>query len=184
MRCAKTARVWSTASRFPATASPKRHSSLAVRTFNFIRWSRCQLFWPRRGKRAASATTNSRYYRIGSATRMGGQSDRGCEMNVIDKYNARIDAANSMVCVGLDSDHRRLPERFAGSATPQFDFNRWVIDQTHEFASAYKPNMAFYEARGDAGLRDLKATIDYLHANHPDILTICDAKRADIGTTQ
>ena len=104
-------------------------------------------------------------------------------MNVIDKYNARVDAANSLVCVGLDSDHRRLPERFAGSATPQFDFNRWVIDQTHEFASAYKPNIAFYEARGDTGLRDLKATIDYLHANHPDILTICDAKRADIGST-
>src|SRR5262249_29402118 len=53
-----------------------------------------------------------------------------------------------------------LPGRFAGSATPQFDFNRWVIDQTHEFASAYKPNIAFYEARGDAGLRDLQATID------------------------
>jgi orotidine-5'-phosphate decarboxylase len=104
-------------------------------------------------------------------------------MNVIDKYNARVDAANSLVCVGLDSDHRRLPERFAGSATPQFDFNRWVIDQTHEFASAYKPNIAFYEARGDAGLRDLKATIDYLRANHSDILTICDAKRADIGST-
>jgi len=76
-----------------------------------------------------------------------GSATGGCEMTVIDKYNVRVDAANSLVCVGLDSDHRRLPERFAGSATPQFDFNRWVIDQTHEFASAYKPNIAFYEAR-------------------------------------
>ena len=104
-------------------------------------------------------------------------------MNVVDKYNARVDAVESLVCVGLDSVISRLPECFQESDTPQFDFNRWVIEQTHPFASAYKPNMAFYEARGDAGLRELKLTIDYLHETHPDILTICDAKRADIGST-
>lgn len=104
-------------------------------------------------------------------------------MNAVDKYNARVDAVESLVCVGLDSAISRLPDRFRESDTPQYDFNRWIIEQTHPFASAYKPNMAFYEARGDAGLRDLKLTIDYLRETHPDILTICDAKRADIGST-
>jgi orotidine-5'-phosphate decarboxylase len=104
-------------------------------------------------------------------------------MNVVDKYNARVDAVGSLVCVGLDSEISRLPEHFRESDTPQFDFNRWIIEQTHPFASAYKPNMAFYEARGDIGLRELKLTINYLGEMHPDILTICDAKRADIGST-
>jgi orotidine-5'-phosphate decarboxylase len=58
-----------------------------------------------------------------------------------------------------------------------------VIDQTHAYASAYKPNIAFYEARGEAGLIALARTMDYLRATYPDILTICDAKRADIGST-
>jgi orotidine-5'-phosphate decarboxylase len=102
---------------------------------------------------------------------------------VIERYTRRVEAANSLLCVGLDSQHDRLPSRFQTSATPQFDFNRWVIEQTHPYVSAYKPNMAFYEARGDQGLAELKLTIDYLHAEHPDILTICDAKRADIGST-
>jgi len=104
-------------------------------------------------------------------------------MTVIDKYNARVDRVNSLLCVGLDSDITKLPARFQSSRMPQFDFNSWIIEQTHEFASAYKPNIAFYEARGEAGLVELKQTVDYLRENHPDILTICDAKRADIGST-
>jgi orotidine-5'-phosphate decarboxylase len=67
--------------------------------------------------------------------------------------------------------------------SPQFAFNRWIIEQTHPYAAAYKPNMAFYEARGDAGLHDLKLTVEYLHAEHPDIPIICDAKRGDINST-
>jgi orotidine-5'-phosphate decarboxylase len=102
---------------------------------------------------------------------------------VIDKYNRRVDQVDSLLCVGLDSDYARLPERFKADELPQFAFNRWVIDQTHAYASAYKPNIAFYEARGEAGLTALARTLDYLHAQHPDILTICDAKRADIGST-
>ncbi|NLX10405.1 MAG: orotidine-5'-phosphate decarboxylase [Chloroflexi bacterium] len=104
-------------------------------------------------------------------------------MSVIEKYNARVEGANSLVCVGLDSDYERLPVRFRSEAEPQFAFNRWIIEQTHPYASAYKPNMAFYEARGEPGLHALKLTLDYLRAEHPDILTICDAKRADIGST-
>lgn len=102
---------------------------------------------------------------------------------IIEKYNQRVAAANSLLCVGLDSRIDRLPERFQREAHPQFAFNRWIIEQTHEYASAYKPNMAFYEARGEAGITDLALTLDYLRENHPDILTICDAKRADIGST-
>lgn len=102
---------------------------------------------------------------------------------VIDKYNRRVGAVNSLVCVGLDSDFTRLPDYFTSADDPQFAFNHWVIEQTHPFTSAYKPNIAFYEARGEAGLRSLARTMDYLHTEHPDILTICDAKRADIGST-
>lgn len=102
---------------------------------------------------------------------------------VIDKYNRRAGAANSLLCVGLDSDYARLPERFLAEDVPQFAFNRWIIEQTHPYAAAYKPNIAFYEARGVEGLRALELTQDYLRAQHPDILTICDAKRADIGST-
>ncbi|MBC8099746.1 MAG: orotidine-5'-phosphate decarboxylase [Armatimonadetes bacterium] len=99
------------------------------------------------------------------------------------KYNARVSEVDSLVCVGLDSDIDRLPESFKAEPYPQFAFNRSVIEQTHAYVSAYKPNMAFYEARGDAGWADLKRTLDYLREAHPDILTICDAKRGDIGTT-
>lgn len=102
---------------------------------------------------------------------------------IADKYYRRVDAVNSMLCVGLDSRLSQLPEKFQRSDTPQLDFNRWIIDQTHPYVSAYKPNIAFYEARGDSGLGELKQTIDYLHTHYPDILTICDAKRADIGST-
>ena len=66
---------------------------------------------------------------------------------------------------------------------PQFEFNKWIIEETHEYAAAYKPNSAFYEARGDAGMKELKMTMDYLIKNYPDIFTILDAKRADIGNT-
>jgi orotidine-5'-phosphate decarboxylase len=103
--------------------------------------------------------------------------------NIIQKYTQRIQHVNSLLCVGLDSQLERLPTRFRNQPEPQFSFNQWIIDQTHTYASAFKPNLAFYEARGDQGLRELKQTMDYLHTHHSDILTIGDAKRADIGTT-
>jgi orotidine-5'-phosphate decarboxylase len=102
---------------------------------------------------------------------------------VINKYNQRVDQVRSLLCVGLDTDINRLPEVYRHEVFPQFAFNRWIIDQTHAFVSAYKANMAFYEARGDRGLSELKMTLGYLKERHPEILTICDAKRADIGTT-
>jgi orotidine-5'-phosphate decarboxylase len=104
-------------------------------------------------------------------------------MRAVEKYNWRIDQSQSLVCVGLDSDYTQLPEQFMHYEYPQFSFNRWIIEQTHEYTSAYKPNIAFYEARGDRGMMALKLTLEYLHQHHPDILTICDAKRGDIGST-
>src|SRR3989344_4303129 len=102
---------------------------------------------------------------------------------IIDKYNERAKKINSLLCVGLDSDFEKIPERFKNLENPQFSFNKYIIEQTHEFAAAFKLNIAFYEARGDQGLRELKQTMDYLKMNHPEIFTILDAKRADIGNT-
>jgi orotidine-5'-phosphate decarboxylase len=104
-------------------------------------------------------------------------------MNAIEKYNQRVETANSLLCVGLDSAFERIPETFIHHEYPLFTFNRWIIEQTHEYVSAYKPNIAFYEARGDRGLRSLHMTVEYLQTHHPDILIICDAKRGDVSST-
>lgn len=99
------------------------------------------------------------------------------------KYNQRAEKTNSLLCVGLDSDFSKLPSSFKEKEYPQFEFNKWIIEETAEFAAAFKLNMAFYEARGEQGMRELKMTMDYLRNHHGDIFTICDAKRADIGNT-
>lgn len=93
-------------------------------------------------------------------------------MNPIEKFNSRADKINSLLCVGLDPVE-----------PGQFEFNKRIIDQTAQFAAAFKPNIAFYEAYGEQGLKELKLTMEYLQKNYPDIFTICDAKRADIGST-
>lgn len=102
-------------------------------------------------------------------------------MNPVHKYNSRVDKINSLLCVGLDSDFEKLPERFKNSANPQFEFNKSMIEQTHEYAAAYKLNMTMYEDRHDQGIREMKMTMDYITEKYPDIFTICDAKRGDIG---
>lgn len=104
-------------------------------------------------------------------------------MSAKDIFERRARAINSLVCIGLDSDINRLPEQFKTSETPQFAFNQYIIEQTHVYASAYKPNLAFYLARGEAGMHDLKLTLDFLNQEYPEILTICDAKFGDIGST-
>lgn len=104
-------------------------------------------------------------------------------MSIIDKYNKRVDKVNSLVCVGLDSEFEKIPERYKELEFPQFEFNKDIIEQTHENAAAYKQNIAFYEARGDRGILELKKTQDYLRERYPDIFLICDAKRGDIGNT-
>ena len=102
---------------------------------------------------------------------------------ILEKYNTRVEAVNSLLCVGLDSEVELLPERFRGTEFPQFEFNKWIIDETHAYAASFKPNVAFYEARGVAGLMELEKTVAYLREVCPDAVTICDAKRGDIGNT-
>lgn len=105
------------------------------------------------------------------------------DMSVIDKYNKRAKKINSLLCVGLDSDLAKIPKRFLQKEFPQFEFNKYIIEETHEYAAAFKMNIAFYEARGDKGIQELKKTMEYLQKNHPYIFLICDCKRADIGNT-
>ena len=104
-------------------------------------------------------------------------------MNAVDKYNQRAADIHSLVCVGLDSDINRLPLRFGRQAWPQFAFNRHIMEQTAPFAAAFKFNMAYYEANGAEGWRQLALSLAHSQKHHPDILTICDAKRSDIGST-
>ena len=104
-------------------------------------------------------------------------------MNAIEKYNLRADAVRSLLCIGLDTDTTRIPERFRKAEFPQFEFNRYVIEATSDHAAAYKLNIAFYESTGDTGFRELKMSMDYLREKHPDILTICDSKRGDVENT-
>ena len=104
-------------------------------------------------------------------------------MNPIEKYNTRAKKINSLLCVGLDADFAKLPETFKKEKFPQFEFNIWIIEETNEYAAAFKANSAFYEARGDKGMLELKMTMEYLQKNYPEIFTINDAKRADIGNT-
>jgi orotidine-5'-phosphate decarboxylase len=104
-------------------------------------------------------------------------------MTFQEKLDAIIAKNNSLVCVGLDSDFAKLPEHLKNTDHPQFEFNKAIVDATHDVVCAYKPNSAFYEARGDKGIQELKMTYDYINQTYPEIVTILDAKRADIGNT-
>ncbi len=94
-----------------------------------------------------------------------------------------MDAVDSLLCIGLDLALDRLPERFRREPRPQLAFGQWLIDQTHPYAAAYKPNLAFYEARGASGWEELAETLVYLRSVESGIFTIADAKRGDIGPT-
>jgi orotidine-5'-phosphate decarboxylase len=92
----------------------------------------------------------------------------------------------NFVCVGLDSDYNHIPESVKSLDSVEetlFVFNRAIIDVTHDLVCAYKPNAAFYEMQGDAGLRALIRTVRYIRETYPHIPIILDAKRADIGST-
>jgi orotidine-5'-phosphate decarboxylase len=104
-------------------------------------------------------------------------------VTALARLEARMDAVDSLLCVGLDSGLERLPARYRGSATPQLDFNRAVVERTHPYAVAFKLNTAFYEARGAPGWDELARTMEHLRRGHPEVVTICDAKRGDIGAT-
>ncbi len=86
----------------------------------------------------------------------------------------------SFLCVGLDPDVEKMPAHLNGNL---FEFNKQIIDATAEYAIAYKPNLAFYEALGSQGYEMFEQTVKYLSDNYPDLFIIADAKRGDIGNT-
>jgi orotidine-5'-phosphate decarboxylase len=95
----------------------------------------------------------------------------------------QIKKKKSFLCVGLDVDMDKIPQHLLELDDPIFEFNKQIIDATHHVTVAYKPNVAFYEAYGIKGWQSLQKTIDYLNKNYPEIFTIADAKRGDIGNT-
>ena len=94
-----------------------------------------------------------------------------------------IKSKNSFLCLGLDTDINKIPKHFLSYDDPVFDFNKAMVDRLHQKVVAVKINTAFYEARGKEGWISLERTIDYINKNYPDLFTIADAKRADIGNT-
>jgi orotidine-5'-phosphate decarboxylase len=95
----------------------------------------------------------------------------------------QIKTKKSFLCIGLDVNLTKIPKHFLELEDPIFEFNKAIIEATHDLAVAYKPNTAFYEAYGIKGWKSLQKTIDYLNEQHPEIFTIADAKRGDIGNT-
>lgn len=99
------------------------------------------------------------------------------------KLIEQIHKKKSFLCIGLDVDLDKIPKHLLKEKDPIFAFNKAIVDATHHLCVAYKPNIAFYEAYGLKGWQALKKTIEYINENHPEIFTIADAKRGDIGNT-
>ena len=95
----------------------------------------------------------------------------------------QIKTKNSFLCIGLDVDLQKIPAHLLTEEDPIFAFNKAIIDATHHLCVAYKPNTAFYEAYGLKGWEALRKTIAYLNETYPELFTIADAKRGDIGNT-
>lgn len=83
----------------------------------------------------------------------------------------------------MDVDLNKIPKQLLELEDPIFEFNKAIINATHDLCVSYKPNTAFYEAYGLRGWQSLQKTINYINENHPEIFTIADAKRGDIGNT-
>lgn len=95
----------------------------------------------------------------------------------------QIKTKRSFLCVGLDTDIKKIPAHLLDSDDPIFSFNKAIIDSTAPYCIAYKPNLAFYESNGVKGWISFEKTIQYLNENYPDHFIIADAKRGDIGNT-
>ncbi len=95
----------------------------------------------------------------------------------------QIKIKKSFLAVGLDVVLNKIPQHLLELEDPIFEFNKAIIDATHDLAVAYKPNTAFYEAYGIKGWMSLQKTINYINSTYPDVFTIADAKRGDIGNT-
>ena len=95
----------------------------------------------------------------------------------------QIKTKKSFLCIGLDVDLNKIPQHLLKLEDPIFEFNKAIIEATHDLCVAYKPNTAFYEAFGLKGWQSLEKTIKYINEQYPEIFTIADAKRGDIGNT-
>ena len=95
----------------------------------------------------------------------------------------QIKTKRSFLCVGLDTDLKKMPEHLLKEEDPIFAFNKAIIDATADYCVSYKPNLAFYEAFGVKGLISFEKTIKYLKENYPNHFIVADAKRGDIGNT-
>lgn len=96
---------------------------------------------------------------------------------------SQIFSKKSFLCIGLDVDMDKIPSHLRTTEDPIFEFNKAIVDATHDLCVAYKPNTAFYEAYGIKGWQSLEKTIAYINQYYPEIFTIADAKRGDIGNT-
>lgn len=94
-----------------------------------------------------------------------------------------IRAKHSFLCVGLDTDLKKVPAHLLNEEDPIFAFNKAIVDATAPYCVAYKPNLAFYECYGLKGWAALEKTVKYIKENYPDQFIIADAKRGDIGNT-
>ena len=95
----------------------------------------------------------------------------------------QIKRKKSFLCVGLDTDIKKIPVHLTGTEDPIFAFNKAIIDATAPYCIAYKPNLAFYEAAGSKGMDAFAKTVQYLREQYPEQFIIADAKRGDIGNT-
>ena len=95
----------------------------------------------------------------------------------------QIRKKGTFLCVGLDTDIKKIPEHLLTEEDPMFAYNKAIIDATAPYCVASKPNTAFYESRGTEGWQTLERTVNYLRTNYPDHFIIADAKRGDIGNT-
>lgn len=103
-------------------------------------------------------------------------------MNAAELFK-QIKKKRSFLCIGLDSDIQKIPKHLMDTSDPIFAFNKEIIDQTHDLAVSYKPNLAFYESLGAEGLISLDKTVKYIREKCPELFIIADAKRGDIGNT-
>ena len=101
----------------------------------------------------------------------------------LDDILVQIKSKHSFLCIGLDTDINKIPKFLLNQDDPIFSFNKSIIDHTNKYCIAYKINTAFYESLGAKGWTSMKKTIDYINSNYPEIFTIADAKRGDIGNT-
>lgn len=95
----------------------------------------------------------------------------------------QIQLKKSFLSIGLDVDLNKIPQHLLETEDPIFEFNKAIIDATHDLCVSYKPNVAFYEAYGIKGWQAFQKTINYINDNYPEMFTIADAKRGDIGNT-